>query len=114
MGEQVRKAVAVRRLPLVVAAEIAALEGDVVADAVVCLVLPDRDFAPLDADFVDGAFFGIGGSSIDTPLLRVFLHVPQHIALASPLPTALLTIAIAFAVLITVKLLEQKKFGAKK
>ncbi len=44
------------------------------------------------------AFFGIGGSSIDTPLLRVFLHVPQYIALASPLPTALLTIIIAFAV----------------
>ncbi|MFZ2226536.1 MAG: sulfite exporter TauE/SafE family protein [Candidatus Moraniibacteriota bacterium] len=44
------------------------------------------------------AFFGIGGSSIDTPLLRVFLHVPQYVALGSPLPTALLTIAIALAV----------------
>ncbi|MCX6761972.1 MAG: sulfite exporter TauE/SafE family protein [Candidatus Moranbacteria bacterium] len=44
------------------------------------------------------AFFGIGGSSIDTPLLRVFLHVPDYIALGSPLPTALLTIAIALTV----------------
>ena len=44
------------------------------------------------------AFFGIGGSSIDTPLLRVFLHVPQYVALGSPLPTALLTIAIALVV----------------
>jgi hypothetical protein len=44
------------------------------------------------------AFFGIGGSSIDTPLLRVFLHVPQYVALGSPLPTALLTIVIALAV----------------
>jgi uncharacterized membrane protein YfcA len=41
------------------------------------------------------AFFGIGGSSIDTPLLRMFLHLPPYLALASPLPTALLTIFIA-------------------
>lgn len=41
------------------------------------------------------AFFGIGGSSIDTPLLRIFLHLPPYLALASPLPTALLTIFIA-------------------
>lgn len=44
------------------------------------------------------AFFGIGGSSIDTPLLRIFLHTPQYIALASPLPTALLTIVIALMI----------------
>ncbi|MFA5962059.1 MAG: sulfite exporter TauE/SafE family protein [Parcubacteria group bacterium] len=44
------------------------------------------------------AFFGIGGSSIDTPLLRVFLHTPQYVALGSPLPTALLTIMIALAI----------------
>jgi hypothetical protein len=43
------------------------------------------------------AFFGIGGSSIDTPLLRTFLHLPPYIALGSPLPTALLTVAIALA-----------------
>jgi len=44
------------------------------------------------------AFFGIGGSSIDTPLLRIFLHVPQYVALGSPLPTALLAIIIALSV----------------
>ncbi len=44
------------------------------------------------------AFFGIGGSSIDTPLLRVFIHVPQYVALGSPLPTALLTIIIALTI----------------
>lgn len=43
------------------------------------------------------AFFGIGGSSIDTPILRMFLHLPPYIALGSPLPTALLTVCIALA-----------------
>src|ERR1035437_1142657 len=61
MGEKLRKAVAVRRLPLVLAVEVAALEGDVVADAFVRLVFPHRDLAAVDADFVDGAFFGFGG-----------------------------------------------------
>lgn len=46
------------------------------------------------AGFVS-AFFGIGGSSIDTPLLRTFLDMPPYLALATPLPTALLTITIA-------------------
>ena len=41
------------------------------------------------------AFFGIGGSSIDTPLLRIFLHLPPYLALASPLPAALLTTLVA-------------------
>lgn len=41
------------------------------------------------------AFFGIGGSSIDTPVLREFLGFPPYLALGTPLPTAFLTIAIA-------------------
>jgi uncharacterized protein len=41
------------------------------------------------------AFFGIGGSSLETPLLRIFLHAPPYIALASPLPTALAATTIA-------------------
>jgi uncharacterized membrane protein YfcA len=41
------------------------------------------------------AFFGIGGSSIDTPLLRLFLNLPPYIALGTPLPLTLLTAAIA-------------------
>jgi len=41
------------------------------------------------------AFFGIGGSSIDTPLLRIFLHFPPYLALGTPLPTAFLTVVIA-------------------
>ena len=41
------------------------------------------------------AFFGIGGSSIDTPLLRLFLNLPPYIALGTPLPLTLLTATIA-------------------
>jgi hypothetical protein len=41
------------------------------------------------------AFFGIGGSSIDTPLLRTFLNLPPHLALGTPLPLTILTVAIA-------------------
>ena len=41
------------------------------------------------------AFFGIGGSSIDTPLLRLFLNLPPYIALGTPLPLTLLTASIA-------------------
>jgi uncharacterized protein len=41
------------------------------------------------------AFFGIGGSSIDTPLLRIILNLPPHIALGTPLPLTLLTATIA-------------------
>ena len=41
------------------------------------------------------AFFGIGGSSIDTPLLRTFLHLPPYIALGTPLPLTIVTAAIA-------------------
>lgn len=42
------------------------------------------------------AFFGIGGSSIDTPLLRLFLGMPPLEALATPLPLTVLTASIAF------------------
>jgi uncharacterized membrane protein YfcA len=35
--------------------------------------------------------FGVGGSSISTPALRVFLHTPQLIALGSPLPVTIPT-----------------------
>jgi uncharacterized protein len=41
------------------------------------------------------AFFGIGGSSIDTPLLRTFLHLPPYIALGTPLPLTIVTAVIA-------------------
>ena len=41
------------------------------------------------------AFFGIGGSSIDTPLLRAFLGFSPYLALGTPLPTAFLTIFVA-------------------
>jgi uncharacterized membrane protein YfcA len=41
------------------------------------------------------AFFGIGGSSIDTPLLRLFFDLPPYIALGTPLPLTLLTANIA-------------------
>lgn len=41
------------------------------------------------------AFFGIGGSSIDTPVLRTFLNLPPLLALGTPLPLAVLTSTIA-------------------
>ena len=41
------------------------------------------------------AFFGIGGSSIDTPLLRTFLGLPPLQALATPLPLTILTATMA-------------------
>jgi len=41
------------------------------------------------------AFFGIGGSSIDTPLLRTFLHLPPYLALGTPMPLTIVTAAIA-------------------
>lgn len=41
------------------------------------------------------AFFGIGGSSIDTPLLRTFLGLPPLEALGTPLPLTVLTASIA-------------------
>ena len=42
------------------------------------------------------AFFGIGGSSIDTPILRVFLDLPPLISLGTPLAVSVLTSTIAF------------------
>lgn len=44
------------------------------------------------------AFFGIGGSSIDTPLLRTFLDFPPYLALGTPLPLTIITVASAFFV----------------
>ncbi len=41
------------------------------------------------------AFFGIGGSSVDTPVLRTFLNLPPLIALGTPLPLTVLTASIA-------------------
>jgi hypothetical protein len=41
------------------------------------------------------AFFGIGGSSVDTPVLRTFLNLPPLIALGTPLPLTILTATIA-------------------
>ncbi|MEW6417878.1 MAG: sulfite exporter TauE/SafE family protein [Nitrospirota bacterium] len=41
------------------------------------------------------AFFGIGGSSVDTPVLRVFLNLPPFISLGTPLPLTVLTATIA-------------------
>ena len=41
------------------------------------------------------AFFGIGGSSVDTPVLRVFLNLPPLISLGTPLPLTVLTATIA-------------------
>jgi hypothetical protein len=46
---------------------------------------------------VFSGLFGVGGSSISTPLLRIFLDTPRLIALASPLPVTLPT-ALAGAV----------------
>jgi uncharacterized membrane protein YfcA len=40
---------------------------------------------------VFSGLFGVGGSSISTPLLRIFLGTPSLIALASPLPVTLPT-----------------------
>jgi len=57
------------------------------------------------------AFFGIGGSSIDTPLLRVFMHTPPYVALGSPLPTALLTITIALLTYWKKHLVNYRVFG---
>ncbi|TSA12807.1 MAG: sulfite exporter TauE/SafE family protein [Deltaproteobacteria bacterium] len=41
------------------------------------------------------AFFGIGGSSVDTPILRTFLDLPPLVALGTPLPLTVLTASIA-------------------
>ncbi len=42
-----------------------------------------------------GGMFGFGGSSISTPILRVFFLIPPYFALASPLPMTLLSSLIA-------------------
>ncbi|MDD3487410.1 MAG: sulfite exporter TauE/SafE family protein [Candidatus Moranbacteria bacterium] len=57
------------------------------------------------------AFFGIGGSSIDTPLLRTILHLPPYLALGTPLPTAFATVAIALLVYRREHLINYRVFG---
>ncbi len=44
--------------------------------------------------FLSG-LLGKGGSAVTTPILQVFLHVPDYLALASPLPSALPTLLAA-------------------
>jgi uncharacterized membrane protein YfcA len=56
------------------------------------------------------AFFGIGGSSIDTPLLRTFLHLPPYLALGTPLPTALITVFMALIIYREKNLIDYRIF----
>ncbi len=42
-----------------------------------------------------GGMFGFGGSSLSTPVLRVFFSIPPYFALASPLPMTLISSSIA-------------------
>ena len=44
---------------------------------------------------IPSGMFGFGGSSISTPLLRIFFDFPPYIALASPLPMSLISSTIA-------------------
>ncbi len=44
---------------------------------------------------IPSGMFGFGGSSISTPLLRIFFDYPPYIALASPLPMTLVSSTIA-------------------
>jgi hypothetical protein len=57
------------------------------------------------------AFFGIGGSSIDTPLLRIFLHLPPYIALGTPLPASIATIIVALLVYRKKHLVDMRVFA---
>ncbi|MFA5985984.1 MAG: sulfite exporter TauE/SafE family protein [Parcubacteria group bacterium] len=57
------------------------------------------------------AFFGIGGSSIDTPLLRIFLHLPPYIALGTPLPASIVTIIVALLVYWKKHLVDMRVFA---
>ncbi len=42
-----------------------------------------------------GGMFGFGGSSLSTPVLRIFFNIPAYLALASPLPMTLLSSSVA-------------------
>ena len=42
-----------------------------------------------------GGMFGFGGSSLSTPILRIFFSIPPYFALASPLPMTLISSAVA-------------------
>ncbi len=44
---------------------------------------------------IPSGMFGFGGSSISTPLLRIFFDIPPYLALASPLPMTVVSATIA-------------------
>ncbi|MCD6370763.1 MAG: sulfite exporter TauE/SafE family protein [Thermoplasmata archaeon] len=52
--------------------------------------------------------FGFGGSSISTPLLRIFFLIPPYYALASPLPMTVLSSSVASARYYKENLIEWK------
>lgn len=52
--------------------------------------------------------FGFGGSSISTPLLRIFFSIPPYYALASPLPMSLISSTVASARYYKENLIEWK------
>jgi uncharacterized membrane protein YfcA len=57
---------------------------------------------------VFSGLFGVGGSSISTPLLRIIFQTPPLIALASPLPVTLPTAAAGAAVYQSQKLINMR------
>lgn len=63
------------------------------------------------AGFIIGllsGMFGFGGSSISTPLLRIFFLIPPYYALASPLPMTVLSSSVASARYYKENLIEWK------
>ncbi len=56
------------------------------------------------------AFFGIGGSSIDTPVIRTFLGLPPLQALGTPLPLTTVTALIAILFYRKVSLIHYRIF----
>ena len=63
------------------------------------------------AGFIIGllsSMFGFGGSSISTPLLRIFFLIPPYYALASPLPMTVLSSSVASARYYKENLIEWK------
>ena len=52
--------------------------------------------------------FGFGGSSISTPLLRIFFLIPPYYALASPLPMTVISSSVASAKYYKENLIEWK------
>jgi len=63
------------------------------------------------AGFIIGllsGMFGFGGSSISTPLLRIFFLIPPYYALASPLPMTVISSSVASAKYYKENLIEWK------